>query len=193
MYDNGTLTKYKFERALTYCNNPGSAFVISAVGVSLFGSKRLGTVLYICLLLSAVTVGALSGLLIKSDDRQKLASAIPPKNNLALGNTGIRIFTSALQNSAFAMLAVCAYVTFFSSFTGCIGALAKYFDASENILAALFGFLGRRAETPVRALWWIVLVACLCTALFSMLDNLITILWYQYAPKAARAYILASL
>jgi sporulation integral membrane protein YlbJ len=140
MYDNGTLTKYKFERALTFCNNPGSAFVISAVGVSLFGSKRLGTVLYICLLLSAVTVGALSGLLIKSDDRQKLASAIPPKNNLALGNTGIRIFTSAIQNSAFAMLAVCAYVTFFSSFTGCIGALAKHFDASENILAALFGF-----------------------------------------------------
>jgi hypothetical protein len=62
-----------------------------------------------------------------------------------------------------------------------------------NSLAALFGFLGGRVKNPIRALWWIVLVACLCTALFSMLDNLITILWYQYAPKAARAYFFASL
>ena len=140
MYDNGTLTKSRLERALTFCNNPGSAFVISAVGVSLFGSKRLGIALYVCLLLSAVTVGAISGLLMKSDNSPKLSSLAPLQSNSAFGNPGIRAFTAAIQNSASAMLTVCAYVTFFSSFVGCIGALAKHFDASETALAALFGF-----------------------------------------------------
>ena len=140
MYDNGTLTKSRFERALTFCNNPGSAFVISAVGVSLFGSKHLGTALYVCVLLSAVTVGAISGLLMESDSSQKSSSAALTQNYIDLGNKGIGAFTSAIQNSASAMLTVCAYVTFFSSFVGCIGAIAKHFNASENTLAALFGF-----------------------------------------------------
>ncbi len=61
------------------------------------------------------------------------------------------------------------------------------------LLALLFGFLGSRVKSPVCALWWLAAVACFCTACFSMLDNLLTILWNAYTAEAAKAYFLASL
>ena len=64
-----------------------------------------------------------------------------------------------------------------------------------NALTALFGGIGRRVKEgkELRSLWWIVLIACLCTASFSMLDNLITPLWYGFTARAAKAYFFASL
>ena len=61
-----------------------------------------------------------------------------------------------------------------------------------NLLALLFGTLGKRVKNPTRSLWWLVVVACLCTASFTLLDDLITPLWYSYTPKATRAYFIAS-
>ncbi len=61
-----------------------------------------------------------------------------------------------------------------------------------SLLPLLFGWLGGRVKNPLRALWWLALVACLCTAAFSMLDNIITPLWYGYTAKAARVHFFAS-
>lgn len=62
-----------------------------------------------------------------------------------------------------------------------------------NGLSAVFGWLGRKVENPLRALWWLTLVACLCTACFTLMDNILTPLWYRYTQKAARAHFIASL
>lgn len=62
-----------------------------------------------------------------------------------------------------------------------------------NGLTACFGFLGRRVKNPLKNLWWIVLVACVCTACFTLLDNILTPLWYAYTEKATKAYFIASL
>lgn len=62
-----------------------------------------------------------------------------------------------------------------------------------NALTASFGGIGRGVKEPLRALWWIVLTACACTVCFSMLDNIITPLWYGYTKRATRAYFIASL
>lgn len=62
-----------------------------------------------------------------------------------------------------------------------------------NALTAIFGGIGRGVKEPIRALWWIVLTACVCTVCFSVLDNIITPLWYGYTKRATRAYFLASL
>ena len=61
------------------------------------------------------------------------------------------------------------------------------------LLALLFGFLGGCVKNPVYALWWLTALACVCTVCFTMLDNIITPLWYAYTKEAARAYFLASL
>lgn len=60
-------------------------------------------------------------------------------------------------------------------------------------LALLFGFLGGRVKNPVRALWWLTGIACVATVCFSMLDNVLTPLWYAYTAEAAKAYFFASL
>ena len=62
-----------------------------------------------------------------------------------------------------------------------------------NGLTALFGWLGKSVKNPLRSLWWIILIACLCTASFTLLDNILTPLWYHYTPKAAQAHFIASL
>ena len=62
-----------------------------------------------------------------------------------------------------------------------------------NGLTALFGALGRVVKKPLFALWWIVLIACVCTACFTMLDNILTPLWYGFSKRATKAYITASL
>ena len=62
-----------------------------------------------------------------------------------------------------------------------------------NLLALSFGLLGKKIIKPIKALPLIVLIACLGTVLFSMIDNVLTPIWYGYGTRATRAYFLASL
>lgn len=65
--------------------------------------------------------------------------------------------------------------------------------AYYNFLAFVFGWLGKRIGKPLRFLWVIVLVACGCTLLFTVMDNLLTTAWYGYTERAAELYWKASL
>ncbi len=62
-----------------------------------------------------------------------------------------------------------------------------------NMLAFLFGFLGRWVKNPLRALGWVLPLSCLCAASFTLFDCLLTPLWYGYARKAAQAYFFTAL
>ena len=62
-----------------------------------------------------------------------------------------------------------------------------------NGLAALFGWLGKVVKKPLRALWWLILVACACTICFSLLDGIITPIWYRFSKRATQAYFMAAL
>ncbi len=137
MYDRGLITKSEFERVLTFCNNPGSAFVISAVGLSLFGSVRIGVTLYVCMIISAVLVGFFSRFFLK---KQKGVSASPEKITVGVSSTGVSLFTDAVKDSALSTLTVCAMIAFFSSLTGCIGATLSRLGVSELPIALFSAF-----------------------------------------------------
>ena len=62
-----------------------------------------------------------------------------------------------------------------------------------NLLALCFGLIGRKWQVGVKTLPFLIAIACFCTVFFTMIDNLITPLWYAYSAEAARAYFLASL
>ncbi len=136
-YDRGRISAAEFTRALTFCNIPGSAFVISAVGVSLFGSQEIGILLYVCLILAALCVGVIGRLFFKPvqvEEKSPMAHAtVRPQG-------GISCFTHAIQNAALSMLTVCAYVAFFSSLIGCVGAMLARFGVDEGVTAMLLGF-----------------------------------------------------
>ena len=139
MYDTGMMSKKETERVLTFCNNPGSAFVISAVGVSLLGSFKVGVILYSCVLLSAVITGVLMRPLHKIDDRKTISNANLISARLQGSSGGVSLFIGAVQDSALSMLTVCAMVAFFSSLIGCVGVSLSALGMSDAPIAAIFG------------------------------------------------------
>ena len=62
-----------------------------------------------------------------------------------------------------------------------------------NLLAFTFATLGKRIKNPLKALPLLAVIACVCTACFTLLDNLLTPLWYGYSAQAAKLYFYASL
>ena len=61
-----------------------------------------------------------------------------------------------------------------------------------NLLALLFGFLGQWSKITPRKLIYLTCVACVCTICFTILDNIITPLWYGYSKRALKIYFYAS-
>ncbi len=160
MYDRGMMPKDELERVLTFCNNPGSAFVISAVGVSFFGNKALGILLYICVILSSLIIGFSAKLFFP---KAKPTSA---EINVS-GSCDVKMITDAVQSSALSMLTVCAYVVFFSAFVGCTGAILSHFSVPCEIIALIFGFFEISSGVGAAADVDIGMSAVLLCALFS--------------------------
>ena len=151
MYDRGIVSRSELERLLTFCNNPGSAFVISAVGVSLLGNKKVGIALYVCVILSSLTVGIVGKYLLGYKRGSSIGNSMMIQSDFS-----IKMLTSAFASSALSMLTVCAYVVFFSAFVGCIGAVLSHLSLPCEVLACIFGFfelssgVGAAAAVPDR-------------------------------------------
>ena len=62
-----------------------------------------------------------------------------------------------------------------------------------NLLTLAFGLLGKAKNEKLKRLPILVSGACLGTLLFTVIDCVITVLWYDYGKKAALAYVYASL
>ena len=139
MYDKGIMSKKETERVLTFCNNPGSAFVISAVGVSLFGSFKVGGILYACVIISAVITGVIMRPFHKIDAKTATVKSNLIRASLGGGSDGVSLFLDAIRSSALSMLTVCAMVAFFSSIIGCVGVSLSALGVSELPIAAIFG------------------------------------------------------
>ena len=122
MYDKGSISKGELERLLTFSNNPSSAFIISAVGVSLFGSREVGVKLYIMTLLSALIVGLAQNVIFrikeKKGSRPNRDSAPTNITHSEKHKFGIEDFTESVGSSALSLLKICAFVVFFTAFFG---------------------------------------------------------------------------
>ena len=137
MYDKGDMTKCELERTLTFCNNPSPAFVISTVGASIIGNRTVGVVIYLSVILSAMTVGILANAFMRKDP---MTTAPRNKYEFARRVDIANVFTSAIRSSALSMLSVCAYVTFFITVVGCFGRLPSAAGMSKIAVTLLFGF-----------------------------------------------------
>lgn len=112
---------------------------------------------------------------------------------------GVEIVTLLFVSYAFAfgirrgMLAATAFSLLRQLLFGFFPTVLILYLIYYNALTAFFGLLGKKWDKPLKNLWWLTLVACLFTTCFTMLDNIITPLWYGYTQKAARAHFIASL
>ena len=62
-----------------------------------------------------------------------------------------------------------------------------------NALACLFGWMGKRKTLNQKTLFLVTFTACCCTLGFTLLDNILTPVWYGYTSKATLAYFYASI
>ena len=117
LLDRNAISKSECEHLLTFTNNPSSAFLITTVGASLYGSRHLGIVLYGTVLGCGFFVGFLARFFLRRKDEPIEHPHFP--SGLHIG--GADTFTKAISGAASAMLTVCAYVVFFSALTGALG------------------------------------------------------------------------
>ncbi len=101
--NSGRLDKTTALKLLPFCNNTSPAFVIGAIGVSLFNNKELGVLLYVAEIISAFILV----LFIKCD---KIGVA-----NTSEKNGFFDDFLSSIEKSVKTILKICVIICFFSA------------------------------------------------------------------------------
>ncbi|MBO5043148.1 MAG: hypothetical protein J6D87_09295 [Clostridia bacterium] len=140
LYDKNVISKRECEHLLTFSNHPSSAFLVTAVGVSLFQDRRLGLILYLVVLGSAFFMGFILRFFLRGKECDG-ASGEHPHFPSGLHPGGITMLTDAVSHAAVNMLTVSAYVVFFSALTGVIAtALSDMGHITPTLFACICGF-----------------------------------------------------
>lgn len=108
LYENGEISFSQARRMTLFCYCTGPAFTISSVGIYMLGSKKAGVLIYLSLILSAITVGVLSRFF-EDEDYSYNKSKSAKEKDLFSAN----LVTSVSSGSS-AMLNICAWVVIFS-------------------------------------------------------------------------------
>ena len=140
MYKRGEISKEELARLVCFSNNPSSAFIISAVGATLFGSREFGSALYFITVISSLIVGVAQNVILGRSYAESANSKARKSEKNEKGGKGISGFSAAVSSSATAMLGICAFVVFFSTFTGTLGVILSSLGASQITRAIFFSF-----------------------------------------------------
>jgi len=108
LYGDGLLSRDEAGRLLTFCNNSNPAFLITVLGVGVFGSVRTGAWLWLIHLLSALLAGLLLGRGRASNTRRQ-----PPRQPPFRAVRFSSALMDAVGSALTAMLSICAFVIFF--------------------------------------------------------------------------------
>ena len=133
MYARGELEADELERLLTYSNNPSSAFLISAVGASLYGDEKIGLIIYASLLASSFISMQLWRIVPKRKNRRQKSC----ERSVQMPTPKVDL-TGAISRSIGAVMNVCAYVMFFSTVCGILR-VTFFSSLHSNLLSALIG------------------------------------------------------
>lgn len=116
---NNLVTKDEGERLLAFTNNSGPLFILSSVGISLFGDTKTGLLLLFAHILACITVGIIfskfsskSNSFASNHSNQNL-HYINDNNNLTFKNLG-EILSNSIHNSISTVLLIGGFVVMFS-------------------------------------------------------------------------------
>lgn len=113
LYLRGEIDKNEAERIIGFSNNPSLAFVVSAVGVGMLGSLKIGVLLYFTLIFSAL----ITGLLFREKRTFFNKTSVIPRQSFN--------FVDSVKNAGFASFTVSSFIIFFSAVSGIIVKLCK--------------------------------------------------------------------
>ena len=161
LYDDGKISASELVSLMDFSNNPSSAFVISAVGVSLFGNRRFGLVLYVITLFSAVSVGIIRNIGKKSKGEETNVSSRARVSSLIVSD-----FTDAVTSGALGVINVSAFVIFFCVIVGTLGRVLDAFGAPHNVRVLVFSVVemtgGASAASTVTPTYLGALLVAFC-------------------------------
>lgn len=103
LYDRGEISEKQLTNLCGFSNNPSIAFVISGVGLGIFGSVRIGILLFISCTVSAI----LCGVVFRENEikMQKAGNMTRQKFNLV----------ESIKNAGLSSITISSYVIFFSA------------------------------------------------------------------------------
>lgn len=139
LYSSGRLSRGETEHLLCFCNGPSAAFLINAVGVSLFSSRSFGLLLYASQMLSSILVGVMLRPYFAGRHRGYTCVENSPCSRAEKRSVCMRI-SGAVTGAAESVISICAFVIFFSSLTGVLRALLERSGLGGAPSAVLLGF-----------------------------------------------------
>lgn len=111
LYDSKLCSLSELKRLLIFCNNSGPAFITGFVGAFIFNSVKIGFMLYLCHIFSALLLGVLLNLALDSVDKAKPIQT-KEHERASLSSSFIKAVSSGMS----AMLSLCGFVIFFGVF-----------------------------------------------------------------------------
>jgi sporulation integral membrane protein YlbJ len=136
-YRAGAIDAREFSTIVCCCNVPSSAFLVSAVGVSLFGDAALGRCLLLLAIASSLTVGLLLRWLLPKEQGRP----IPSGSSRTVVLRASQLLPSAVASAASSMLNVCATVLLFSALVGTLTGSLDALALSPTVRTAIYGVL----------------------------------------------------
>ena len=153
--EKNLVTQDEGERLLAFTNNSGPLFIISSVGISLFGDTKTGLLLLCTHILACITVGILLGKFSKKSDEcfrnahnayYNSKSALKPKstqfsnNNVTFRNLG-EILGNSINSSISTILLIGGFVVIFSVIISVLNQ-THLLDYCSKLLTPIFNILG---------------------------------------------------
>ena len=110
LYQQGLCTKTEAERMLAFCNNSGPAFILGVVGAGVFGSGKVGLLLYLTHAVASILVGLLFRFYGGKEPRRKDRPIRATIETVRASSA----FTQAVTKAVGSTLNICAFVIFFA-------------------------------------------------------------------------------
>lgn len=112
LYSRGVISAQQYRRMLCFCVNPGPAFVISAVGLTMLGSEKAGVLIFMSLVLSSLIIGVVSRFFSVENE-----SCSNNGTNIKMADTKGTLIEKAVVKSSKSILMISAWVVAFSCLT----------------------------------------------------------------------------
>lgn len=130
IYEERIIDRQEAEKLLAFCNNSGPAFIIGVVGGGVFGSAKIGIMLYLIHILSAV----ISGIVLRNKADYS-AAFVSQKPSVPFS----KALPESVKQAVISVLNVCGFVVCFTVFTGLLDANG-FLSAFSERLSSISGF-----------------------------------------------------
>ncbi len=102
------ISKSDGEKLLVFTNNAGPIFILGTIGIGMYGSSKIGFLLYFVHIISSITIGIIFGRLYKNMYRDSASSVYMDFSTFG------EIVSNSIRKAFYTLSTVCGFVILFS-------------------------------------------------------------------------------